>query len=315
MKIKLKENCVLELPGVYKIINSEEGKYYVGSSTMKIIKRINHHYNMLKSNTHKNKHLQNAWNKYGEDSFIFEIVENLEKDQCLIREQEFINNEDFCNLYNINPLASGTPNLSQETINKRSETFRKTTKIAKEYYCKLKAGEISMENIPIKYKKMVNSYLRTPWNKGKNGDIVDYSFLKGVKKTRTEKWIKRAKNLGEKMLEKSVNVYVFDLNMNYLGHWKNAHLLEKESSSKEFILKSNMSLRNPNGRNGYSPYYLSTFNIQKAIRTKKQYKGLYFTSQPLCQVIDIEKSDEFRESPEVDNPDPSQSGMIERSND
>lgn len=45
------------------------------------------HRNKLRTNTHSNKHLQCAWNKYGESNFIFEIVENTTKDVLLDKEQ------------------------------------------------------------------------------------------------------------------------------------------------------------------------------------------------------------------------------------
>ncbi|MEG7697747.1 GIY-YIG nuclease family protein, partial [Listeria monocytogenes] len=65
MNIKLNENCSLEKPGIYFIKNTINNKMYIGSSTMKIYKRVQHHYSELKRDNHKNKHLQNAWNKYG----------------------------------------------------------------------------------------------------------------------------------------------------------------------------------------------------------------------------------------------------------
>lgn len=41
-------------------------------------------------NKHQNCHLQNAWNKYGEDKFHFSIVELCPTDSLLIKEQYFI---------------------------------------------------------------------------------------------------------------------------------------------------------------------------------------------------------------------------------
>lgn len=46
----------------------------VGETT-NYIKRISKHKSCLRGNKHENKYLQNAWNKYGEDSFSFEILE------------------------------------------------------------------------------------------------------------------------------------------------------------------------------------------------------------------------------------------------
>ena len=71
--------------GVYRILNCVNGKFYIGSS-INIEKRWNDHKYALANNTHNNKHLQNAWNKYGENNFKFEVLE--ETDINSLRERE-----------------------------------------------------------------------------------------------------------------------------------------------------------------------------------------------------------------------------------
>ena len=63
--------------GIYKIVNLITGKYYVGS-TKSFETRKTCHFSRLRNNNHTNKHLQNAYNKYGADNFKFEIVEYVE---------------------------------------------------------------------------------------------------------------------------------------------------------------------------------------------------------------------------------------------
>jgi group I intron endonuclease len=270
MNIKVTENCSLEKPGIYKILNTENGKFYIGSTTMKIYKRIQHHYQMLKVNKHKNLHLQNAWNLYGEKCFQFIVDENLEKQDCLKREQELIDLSSFENLYNINPLATGTPSMSREAVLKRAATMKK----------KYETGE------------MVSNFYKghAPWNKGKKQGEIDYSYLKGVKKTKTEKLIESRKNIQENMKNRTP-VYVYDLNNNFLGFWKNAHFLEEESNNDDFVLIPNLKLRNKEGRNGYKYHTLKVFNVQKSIKYRIPYKGLMFSDKPLHQEIDVEKLD------------------------
>lgn len=53
--------------------------------------RCSKHYNTLKSNTHVNKHLQNAWNNYGEECFEFNIIEKCENDLLNEKEKYWIN--------------------------------------------------------------------------------------------------------------------------------------------------------------------------------------------------------------------------------
>lgn len=59
--------------GIYKITNLITGDFYIGQST-NLDKRKTYHWSPLKTNTHINKHLQRAWNKYGEENFKFETI-------------------------------------------------------------------------------------------------------------------------------------------------------------------------------------------------------------------------------------------------
>lgn len=77
------------MSGVYQIYNTVNGKRYIGSS-IHIEQRFKEHLRNLRANKHVNAHLQSAWNKYGEHSFVFEEVELCEPDQCLKIEQEYI---------------------------------------------------------------------------------------------------------------------------------------------------------------------------------------------------------------------------------
>ena len=85
-------NKVKNKPGVYKIINIINGKIYIGSS-VNVRKRKNLHFSRLRKNTHECKHLQSAFNKYGEEKFKFEIIEYIkDKNKIIEREQYWIDN-------------------------------------------------------------------------------------------------------------------------------------------------------------------------------------------------------------------------------
>lgn len=60
--------------GIYKIINIINNKFYVGSA-VHLGKRKSRHFSELRRGKHNNKHLQAAWNKYGEQAFIFVVLE------------------------------------------------------------------------------------------------------------------------------------------------------------------------------------------------------------------------------------------------
>lgn len=75
--------------GVYVIKCLKNGKFYIGSS-VNLRARLNDHRNSLRKGKHRNRHLQAAWNKYGEKQFEFKILEYCERDMTLIREQHFL---------------------------------------------------------------------------------------------------------------------------------------------------------------------------------------------------------------------------------
>lgn len=72
--------------GVYKILCVGNDKIYIGSSS-NIELRFKVHIRQLKNGTHINKHLLNAYRSYGEESLIFEIIEECDESLILIREQ------------------------------------------------------------------------------------------------------------------------------------------------------------------------------------------------------------------------------------
>ena len=160
MYINSKEE--LQKTGVYQNRNVIHGKVYIGSTTTSFQKRFDHHLHCLINNKHKNRYLQNAWNKYGKDNFIFEILSICSIDICLLKEQEYLDKIKF--KYNINPISSGTPNLSKEVIERRAESLRRYWK---EHGTNKIKGHI-------------------PWNKGKKYNSTNH--LK-VPKTKTDKLI------------------------------------------------------------------------------------------------------------------------------
>lgn len=62
--------------GIYKIININNNKFYVGSA-VDLKRRKTRHFSELRTNKHNNSKLQNAWLKYGEQAFVFVVVEEL----------------------------------------------------------------------------------------------------------------------------------------------------------------------------------------------------------------------------------------------
>lgn len=62
---------------IYKIENIVNRKLYIGSTTKTPNRRFTEHLCFLNRGNHCNKHLQNAFNKYGCNSFKFEVLEKV----------------------------------------------------------------------------------------------------------------------------------------------------------------------------------------------------------------------------------------------
>lgn len=107
-KVVLCDTTNQKKSGIYKIINKNNGKYYVGSAHS-FQRRWEKHRRTLRNGCHANDYLQNSWNKYGEKSFGFFVVEVTELKSLLIREQHYLdiakNEQEKC--YNLNFSAKG----------------------------------------------------------------------------------------------------------------------------------------------------------------------------------------------------------------
>lgn len=61
--------------GIYRITNIISGKTYIGKTGKNFGERWNCHRAQINGGYHDNPYLQRAWNKYGENSFEFAVVE------------------------------------------------------------------------------------------------------------------------------------------------------------------------------------------------------------------------------------------------
>lgn len=102
---------------IYRIRNVLNDHYYIGS-TVDSRKRFWAHRKALRSDQHDCIHLQRAWNKYGEDVFRFEIVEQLaSREELYPVEQRWLDEhfgKNYC--YNVaahadSPMRDASPEM------------------------------------------------------------------------------------------------------------------------------------------------------------------------------------------------------------
>lgn len=75
--------------GIYIFTNLENGKRYIGSSK-NLYSRLHEHVHNLNSGKAHNKHFQSAWNKYGEENFVYGILEYCPEENQFVREQYYL---------------------------------------------------------------------------------------------------------------------------------------------------------------------------------------------------------------------------------
>lgn len=160
--------------GIYQIRNILNNKRYIGSSN-NLLKRRTAHATKLKMNYHPNDILQNAYNKYGDENFVFEVVEFCNVVDLVDRENFYINLYKVCDKdfgYNICPDAE----------------HHLTSDITKE---KLRQNALGNKNWLGKKHTRETKQKQSAWHKGKV-----------VKESTKEKL--RQINLGKKIPEKTI---------------------------------------------------------------------------------------------------------------
>lgn len=123
-------DVITSLSGIYQITNTINGKIYIGSS-VNLKQRFNDHKKLLRHNKHPNKHLQSAWLQYGENNFVFIILEYIEPLSLLIREQYYIDLFSSSNNkigYNISKIAGNSFGTKRSEESKLKMSYARVKK-------------------------------------------------------------------------------------------------------------------------------------------------------------------------------------------
>lgn len=80
----------IRISGIYKIQSRiKPDRIYIGSAG-NVYKRWYYHTRRLERNIHENKRLQNHYNKYGKEDFIYSLVLGCNKEDLISTEQYFL---------------------------------------------------------------------------------------------------------------------------------------------------------------------------------------------------------------------------------
>ena len=154
------------------IKNLVNGKCYIGS-TYDFVDRFRKHRYCLRNNKHHSKILQSSWSKYGENYFVFGIIEFVESiDNLTIVEQKWMDH--YTPEYNILKFAKSSKGFkhSQET----KDLIREMNLGDKNP----RYGIKSSKNVSRKsrYKRVgVNSVLKPVIRISKDGSVKEYDSI------------------------------------------------------------------------------------------------------------------------------------------
>ena len=243
--------------GIYCIHNIKNNKRYIGQSRH-MRDRISQHKSKLNNNHHNNKHLQRAWNKYGEESFKFEIICECPTELLDENEIYFIDFYDsYNNGYN-NDRGGSTNNKMPMPIETRGKISSRKLNISdEEKIINRKKNIVNhlFESDEI-YQVDFNCNIINIWSRARCAarelnieQSCIWCCLKKIRKTyKGYIWIYPSEyeslNIKDYMnfKVKHRNVYCFDLYGNFIKKYNNANDTSKDGYDPSSILKACKSL-------------------------------------------------------------------------
>lgn len=149
--------------GIYKITNNKNGKVYIGYATVSFGDRRDSHFACLRNGYHFNKELQNDFIKYGEESFIFDVIEIINSDDVEIykeREQYYIKE------YNAVESGYNLCNGGDTRVRPTDKKIRDMAKINREANIGKTASNSTKENMKAARRRNASR------NHGENGSTI-----------------------------------------------------------------------------------------------------------------------------------------------
>ena len=117
----------LSRSGIYQILNTVNGKRYIGSAKSFKVRWAKHRGD-LRLERHHSAYLQRSWKTHGPDSFSFEIIELCEVADLISREQAWI--DSLLPEYNVSPTAANCTGVKHSDATKLKHSLARKGKKA-----------------------------------------------------------------------------------------------------------------------------------------------------------------------------------------
>ena len=277
--------------GIYLIKNIVNNKVYVGSA-VNVDKRWSQHKNHLKRGKHHSCHLQSAWDKYGEQTFTFDILELVSNPEHLLAYEQvyldYYKSYENDRGYNICKVAGSQFGMKRSeearrkmseahTGLKRSEETKKKKREAQKCRIfseetKLKIGEASKNRSEEAKKKIAQANIGRKLSEEHKQKLREANIGKKISEEAKQKireiktGVKRSEETKRKLRE--------------------AHIGKK--ASEETIAKMREAQRKSNNK---KYYYFNKQRKKYLVRIWGKFVGWYNTEEEAKQsvVINLEK--------------------------
>ncbi|MGG2091254.1 GIY-YIG nuclease family protein [Bacillus sp. S13(2024)] len=235
--------------GIYKLVNKQNNKIYVGSA-VNLYRRRQEHRSKLNNGSHFNDHLISAWNKYGIENFIFQIIELVEDNDKLIdREQYWI---DALGAYEFGYNLSKTAN-SRLGSSVDEETRIKISEKLKEYFKSL-SNQDKKELYDGRSEKISKAKLANRHRMSNESKLKISMAKKGIKLGKRPKEVKDKisnSKTGHKNTPEGVN------------HWNSVATNEQVVDIK-IKLSKGLSVKEISEMTGFKPYFIYYIRSNKS---------------------------------------------------
>lgn len=214
-----------KVSGVYAILNTYNSKIYVGQA-VDLRNRYENHFYRLKAGTSKNKHLQSAWDLYGEINFRFYILEVCEIEHLNQKEQTLLDTFFGEFSYNMCPIANSSLGFKHEESTIQNLRTIATSEESRER--KSKIATTMWKNT--EHRNHISKLASSQWE---NEEYKNYMFTKRDEYLNYEKGKKALSNKSISQWQNEDYRAKFDKTISDKRASRLAHLSEKERNKEE----------------------------------------------------------------------------------